>query len=181
MNLSVREIQEQDIPLLVAYWTTAEPDFLKAMGVDLAKMPSASDFTGMLVNQLNTPIELKRSYCMIWELDGKAVGHSNTNPTVFGEEATMHLHLWQAQNRAGGLGLAFVKLTVPQFFSNLKLKRLFCEPYALNPAPNRTLEKAGFEFVKEYITIPGSLNFEQPVKRWQMTCERLKSLNLYAC
>ena len=43
MNLSVREIQEQDIPLLVAYWTTAEPDFLKGMGVDLAKMPSAND------------------------------------------------------------------------------------------------------------------------------------------
>ena len=179
MNLSVREIQEQDIPLLVAYWTTAEPDFLKGMGVDLAKMPSANDFTAMLMNQLHTAIELKRSFCMIWELEGKPVGHSNTNPTTFGEEATMHLHIWKPQHRAAGMGLAFVKLTVPQFFEKLRLKTLFCEPYALNPAPNRTLEKAGFEFVKEYTTTPGSLNFEQPVKRWQMTYGRLKSLNIY--
>lgn len=60
-------------------------------------------------------------------------------------------------------------MTLPYFFNKLQLKRLYCEPYALNPAPNKTLEKVGFTFVKEHLTIPGSLNFEQPAKLWELT------------
>jgi hypothetical protein len=59
---------------------------------------------------------------------------------------------------------------------DIPLKKLFCEPYALNPAPNKTLEKIGFEFVKEYITTPGWINFEQPVKLWMMDFEKFKTL-----
>ena len=174
--LSVREIKESDIDLIADYWLNADPSFLVSMGVDMDKIPTREQLTQMLLTQLNTPIEEKRAYCIIWELDGKQVGHSNTNPTEFGEEAFMHLHLWNGVGRKKGLGATFVKMTVPYFFNNLKLKRLFSEPYALNPAPNKTLPKAGFEFVKEYITTPGSLNFEQPVKRWELSYEKFKTL-----
>jgi RimJ/RimL family protein N-acetyltransferase len=88
----------------------------------------------------------------------------------------MHLHLWNSSARQKEADAALVKLTLPFFFENLRLKDLFCEPYALNPAPNKTLAKTGFEFVKEYITIPGALNFEQPVYRWQLTYEKYKTL-----
>ena len=174
--LSVREIQEKDIDLIADYWLHSDPAFLMSMGVDLDKIPTREQLTQMLLSQINTAIEEKRAYCVIWELDGKQVGHSNTNPTVFGEEAFMHLHLWNSDGRKKGLGTELVKKTLPLFFKNLKLKRLFSEPYALNPAPNKTLQKAGFEFVKEYITTPGYLNFEQPVNRWQLSYERFKSL-----
>lgn len=174
--LTVREIREQDIEQIAHYWLDADPVFLKGMGVDLEKVPSKEQLTQMLLNQVNTPIENKRAYCIIWELDGMAVGHSNTNPTIYGEEATMHLHLWNAGSRMKGLGTSFVKMSIPVFFENLKLKRLVCEPYALNPAPNKTLEKTGFDFIREYITIPGSLNFEQQVKRWEMSREKYRSI-----
>ena len=59
----------------------------------------------------------------------------------------------------------------------MNLKILYCEPYSLNPAPNHTLKKIGFEFVKENITIPGFLNFEQKVNLWKLTCEKFKTLN----
>jgi len=39
----------------------------------------------------------------------------------------------------------------------------------LNPAPHKTLEKAGFHLAKEYTTVPGSINFEQQVKQWLIT------------
>jgi hypothetical protein len=48
----------------------------------------------------------------------------------------------------------------------LKLKRLFCEPYAFNVAPNRTLQKTGFKYLKTYMTVPGPLNYHQAVTRW---------------
>jgi RimJ/RimL family protein N-acetyltransferase len=130
----------------------------------------------MLLEQLNSPIEQKRAYCIIWEEDGKPIGHSNTNPTFYGKEATMHLHLWNNETRQKGTGTQLLKLTLPLFFENLKLRNLVCEPYALNPAPNKTLEKAGFTLVKKYITTPGFLNFEQPVMRWELSEENYLKL-----
>ncbi len=44
------------------------------------------------------------------------------------------------------------------------------------PAPNKTLEKLDFQLVKEYIGIPGWLNFEQPVKVWALSREQYQNL-----
>jgi RimJ/RimL family protein N-acetyltransferase len=88
----------------------------------------------------------------------------------------MHLHLWNSETRGKGIGCELVKLTLPYFFEKLKLKDLYCEPYALNPAPNNTIQKAGFEFVNEHITMPGAFNFEQRVRKWHLSYERFKQL-----
>ncbi|MBC5772645.1 GNAT family N-acetyltransferase [Pontibacter sp. KCTC 32443] len=174
-NLSVRELQEQDITLIADYWLKSDSEHLIGMGVDMAKLPTRQQLTQMLQAQLNAPLHEKQSYCVIWEVDSQAVGHSNINKIMFGEEAYMHLHMWRSDIRKQGLGSALVKMSLPYFFENLQLKTLYCEPYALNPAPNKTLQKVGFELEKEYITIPGSLNFEQPVKRWRLSYSKYKS------
>lgn len=170
-NLSIREMQAADIDNIVQYWLGSDHDYLEGMGVDVQKLFTREQITNMLLNQLALPYEQKNAYCIIWEMDGKAIGHCNTNPSQFGIEANMHLHLWNAENRKKGLGLYLLKMTIPYFFKNLQLKKLICEPYALNPAPHKTLEKLGFQFEKEYVTVPGSINFEQPVKRWVLSFE----------
>ena len=106
---------------------------------------------------------------MIWELNGKQIGHSNVTRIEYGEEATMHLHLWKLTHRNKGIGTELVKKSLPFYFSKLKIKKLICEPYALNPSPNRTLRKIGFKLMKNYRTIPGPSNFEQEVNRWELT------------
>ena len=174
-KLSVREIQEEDIDLIIEYWMNAEPAFLTGMGVDLAKIPDAAEWRDMLLTQIHQPIEEKQSYCIIWLVDDQPVGHSNVNKIIFGEEAYMHLHMWQSPLRKKGYGVELVKKSIPYFFNRLQLQRLFCEPYALNPAPNKTLERSGFSFVKRYLTIPGWLNFEQEVNRWELTPEYFES------
>lgn len=175
-RLSVRELQRSDIGVLTGYWMNSSDAFLTSLGVDLSKMPSREQWISMLGEQLQQGYEEKKSYGIIWMYDGKPIGHSNVNKIIFGQEAYMHLHIWDADIRKKGLGNAFIKLTLPYFFTNLQLKTLYCEPYALNTAPNRTLEKAGFNFVKEYITTPGWLNFEQPVNLWEMSVEKFMSL-----
>jgi len=176
-QLSVREIQHSDIEPLSDYWFKSDPQFLVDMGVDLSKMPAREQWHQMLDQQINQSYREKQSYCIVWLLNNEPVGHSNINRIVFGEEAYLHLHIWKKDNRTKGMGLQFVKKTIPYFFNNMQLKKLCCEPYALNPAPNKTMEKLGFEFIKEYITVPGWINFEQPVKHWELTYEKFKSLN----
>ncbi|HLP11053.1 MAG TPA: GNAT family protein [Flavobacteriales bacterium] len=166
--LSIREIIPSDIPLLADYWLNADPAFMRGMGVDLSKMPSRDEWENMLAEQINSDYPDKKAYCIIWLNNGVPCGHSNINKIVFGDEASMHLHLWKNDTRNKGLGTEFVKLSIPLFFDKYRLKKLYSEPYALNPAPHRVLEKAGFIFVKEYTCVPGWINFEQTVKRWEI-------------
>jgi len=176
-SLLVREIQQSDIEPLSDYWFKSDPAFLINMGVDLSKMPTREEWEQMLNEQLSQSYKEKKSYCIIWLLDGEPIGHSNVNRIIFGEEAYMHLHIWEPGNRTKGLGLQFVKMTLPFFFEKMKLRKICCEPYSLNPAPNKTMEKLGFEFIKEYVTVPGFINFEQPVKHWELTLEKFNQLN----
>jgi len=176
-HLSAREITIDDIPYIVRYWLESDKDFLVGMGVDLAKLPGKEDLEKMLAQQLSQSYTEKKAYSTIWQINGQPIGHCNVNKIIFGEEASMHLHLWNTQTRQKGAGAQLVKLSLPFFFNNLQLKKLYCEPYALNPAPNKTLPKAGFTFIKEYITIPGTLNFEQPVNRWELTLADFQKLN----
>ena len=175
-QLSAREIQHKDIGPLSDYWFKSDPQFLVALGVDLSKMPSREQWEQMLEQQISQSYEQKQSYCVMWLLNHEPVGHSNINRIIFGEEAYMHLHIWEKDNRAKGMGLQFVKMSIPYFFKNMQLKKLCCEPYALNPAPNKTLEKLGFTFIKEYTTVPGWINFEQPVKHWELTYEQFQRM-----
>jgi RimJ/RimL family protein N-acetyltransferase len=175
-ELSVREMLAEDVDPIVRYWTHSEPGFLTSMGVDLGKIPPAAELHKLISSQLGHQYSEKNSYCIIWLHGHKPVGHSNINKIVYGQEAYMHLHLWDSIARKKGSGLKLLKMTLPYFFRNMELKKLYCEPYAFNVAPNRTLEKAGFTFVKQYKTVPGSLNFEQEVNLWEMSVENyLKS------
>lgn len=175
--LSVREMEVPDIDLIINYWQMADEAYLHSMGADINKLPAPSAFKQMLAQQLSLPLEKKRAYCLLWLLDGVAVGHCNTNPTSFGEEACLHLHIWRAGLRHKGLGMPFLKMSVSHFFEKLLLKKLYSEPYALNSAPNKILEKLGFNLEQEYTTTPGAINFEQPVKRWSLTADKFEDVH----
>jgi RimJ/RimL family protein N-acetyltransferase len=121
-NLSVREIQEQDIAHLISYWQNASNEFLLAMGADPAKLPDAEQLQQMLLEQISRPYVEKASYCIIWLLNDKPIGHSNVNKIIFGKEAFMHLHLWNQSSRQSGIGSKLVERTIPYFFKNLEIK-----------------------------------------------------------
>lgn len=169
MNITVRPIRESDIDKIAAYWLNSSDEHLIGMGVDLDKLPESSQFTEMLLQQISLPVKERMTYALIWEADGEAIGHCNVNKIVFEEEAFVHLHIWKTSFRQKGVGLELFKQSINLFFGHLNLKRIYCEPYAHNPAPNKTLEKAGFQYLKTYTTIPGSINFEQEVNCWVIT------------
>ena len=54
------------------------------------------------------------------------------------------------------------------YFERFNLKKLVCEPWAENLAPNRVLEKLGFAFVRRYRTTPGVIAYEQDVNRYEL-------------
>jgi len=170
--LSVRELKDADIALIADYWARVDANHLAAMGVDRAMVPARRDFVAMLSGDLALALQERPSYYTIWEVNSTPMGHCNVNKIRFGRDAYMHMHVWHRDRRRQGIGAKLLPQSVRHFFGRLELQDLYCEPYALNPAPHAVLVKAGFLFVREYTTVPGIINFEQPVKRWHMSRSR---------
>ncbi len=167
---------EDDIEHFIRYWVDASPEHLEGMGVDVSKRPTREQVEQLVKSQICLPMEEKKAYFLAWVKNGYPVGSAHVNQIAWGEQAFMHLHLWNSKNRQKGMGCELVKQSLSFFFENLKLKQLFCEPYALNPAPNKTVEKLGFTFVKQHTTIPGASNFEQAVNLWKLTKEQYQKI-----
>ena len=69
--LSVREIQKEDINSITQSWLNSDSSFLTGMGVDLNKLPARNELEQVLLSQINTPVEEKKSYCIIWNLTAR--------------------------------------------------------------------------------------------------------------
>ena len=164
--LTIREMKFSDATFIVDYFLNSDEEFRKGMGVDSTKLPTREEWLKILQDDYKLDNRHKNFFFLIWLLNNQPVGHCNINKIIFGKEAYMHLHMWRSEEREKGLGYQFLQRAIPYFFDRFQLTNLFCEPYALNPGPNKMLEKLGFKFIAQYETVPGWINFYQPVNRW---------------
>ncbi|MCH7564810.1 MAG: GNAT family N-acetyltransferase [Gemmatimonadetes bacterium] len=176
MKLSIRECGVPDIDRIVGYFLDAHPTFLDGLGVDPNKLPEREVWRDALVAEAERPLEQRERHYVIWEIDGVAVGHSNLSEIQFGVQAHMHLHMWDVSARRWGSGTSLVRASIDRYFELFRLENLFSEPYALNPAANRTLPKLGFRFLESYDGVPGPISYPQPVNRWRLTREEWEAL-----
>ncbi|SMD33270.1 Protein N-acetyltransferase, RimJ/RimL family [Reichenbachiella faecimaris] len=177
MKTTTREMIPADAERVVDYFSNADVAYLKGMGADKSKLPAREEWIAAIQAELNKPFEEKQLYYVIWEVDGKAIGHSNINHITLGQEAYMHLHIWEKENRRFGHGLELVKQSIPKYFEHFQLQKLRCEPFAGNTAPVHLLEQAGFEFVEIYETTPSIICFPQEVRRFEMSKTRFLNLD----
>jgi RimJ/RimL family protein N-acetyltransferase len=166
LALTVREMKLSDVGLIIAYFHDASPEHLAMIGVDRGRLPDPARWRELYRQEYERPVAQRRSLQVIWERDAEPIGFSVADKIIHGREAHMHLHIVAPALRRSGLGTACVSRTARLYLEALALERLFCEPNAFNVAPNRTLQRAGFRYVKTYETIPGPLNVPQAVTRW---------------
>lgn len=162
--------------MVVDYFLGLDREALQRMGADPEKLLARNDWLALLRSDHAKPLRERNFYYLGYELAGRLIGHTNVNQIVFGEEATLHLHIYPSESRRRGLGTAMVRAAIPRFFADLELKRLHCWPRASNDAPNRTLAKLGFRSLGRLTTVPGWINFEQEVERWVLEREALSQL-----
>lgn|SRR5215472_12156231 len=148
---------------MIDYFLQSEDSFLAQMGVARALLPSREAWLRSALRDHELPDNKKDRLYVGWYHRGTQVGHSSVNRIKVGEEAYLHLHLWRSDLRKSGFGVQFCRASIAIYFERLKLQRLWSEPYAENPAPNRTLVKLGFSFIRRYRTVPGQISFEQDV------------------
>jgi [ribosomal protein S5]-alanine N-acetyltransferase len=155
---------------MIDYFHGASDELLLRMGVDRSKLPArAAWFDHAWRDQQLPETDPRRDrFFLAWLFDGVVVGHSSINQIRWGEQAHAHLHMWRSDLRRAGTGTEFFKRSVSIYFERFDLDVVNVEPRADNPPPNRVLEKLGFRFIERYRTIPGPVNFEQDVNRYEM-------------
>lgn len=166
MAIAVRLMTIEEIDLIVDYFRQSTPEHLEMLGVDPTRLPGADSWKRRFQQEFALPPSQRAIVPVIWLLDDSPAGFSTADKIIYGEQANMHLHIVDPQRRSKGMGVECVRQTADLYFEILRLKRLFCEPNAFNVAPNRTVQKAGFRYVKTHMTVPGPLNFHQAVNRW---------------
>ena len=155
-----------DYERMVDYFLGADHAFLRGMGVDPARLPQRDNWLKLALRDHERDVRERERFYLAWIYRGTPVGHSSVNRITIGEQAFIHLHLWAGGLRRQGIGTEFFRASAVEFMRALRLRRIYCEPYAANPAPNRVLLKCGFRFVKSYRTVPGDINFEQDVNQY---------------
>jgi RimJ/RimL family protein N-acetyltransferase len=166
MQFTVREMAVEEVDFIVDYFHRSTPEHLETLGVDPTRLPPPEAWRERYRREYTLPINQRSTLLVIWLSNDRPVGFSTSDKIVYGHRANMHLHIVNPEDRRGGIGVAGVQRSVDIYFERLKLKSLFCEPNAFNVAPNRTLQKAGFKYLKTHMTVPGPLNHHQAVTRW---------------
>lgn len=168
MDFCNRELKAEDIPLIAGYWASLTSSDIKRMYIDETKLSSKEELSARLVKLLDIPPAERPADPLIWEVNGKAVGMTNLNNIVRGEEASIHLHVFDAQNRGKGYGRRLFMLSVQKYLERHQLKKVVCEPAATNPPPNRMMQALGVPVVQSYLTkTPSVICFEHEVNRYE--------------
>jgi RimJ/RimL family protein N-acetyltransferase len=158
-----------DFDVRIAYFHEATDERLARLGVDRSRLSPPDAWRASFEQNLARPLDERSEYGLVWEVDGQLVGFSTADQIRIGDEAHMHLHIVDPQRRASGLGAQFVRLTAAHLCEVLRLKRLYCEPNAFNVAPNRTLQRAGFSYVRSRECRPNPINTHQTTTIWLYT------------
>ena len=166
MTILVRAMTVEESGLVIDYFYSSTPEHLEMLGVDPTRFPPRQIWAERFADQFRLPVHERQAFFLIWLADSETVGFSSCDKIVFGDQANMHLHVTTPERRRSGIGTECVCQSVELYFTALELKRLYCEPNAFNIGPNRTLQKAGFKYLKTHYTVPGPLNFHQAVTRW---------------
>lgn len=168
MAPTVRLMEATETELVIDYFLGASAEHLELLGVDPTRLPPREAWRKGFARDLALPIAERASLLVTWLEGDEPAGFSTADKIVHGDQAYMHLHVFEPERRGRGFGAECVRATAALYIETLALKRLFCEPNAFNIAPNRCLQKAGFTYVKTHMTVPGPLNFHQPVTRWML-------------
>jgi RimJ/RimL family protein N-acetyltransferase len=159
-------MQLDEVGVIIDYFHQSTAAHLAMMGVDPAKLPEPATWLQRYTDEYSKPIESRKTILLIWKANGATVGFSTADKIIYGQEAYMHLHVIRPEQRNRGIGTLCVKESAKSYFESLRLQRLYCQPNAFNVAPHRTLQSAGFKYLKTYETVPGLLNCYQAVTLW---------------
>ncbi len=137
VNVSVREMQLDEVDLVIDYFHSAAPEFLETLGVDPTRLPDPVAWRGLFADEFERPVETRGRLLVIWESQGDPVGFSSADKIVIGAEAYMHLHVLEPDHRRHGTAR-----NASDKQRACTLKRCGCSACSVSRTPSTSLRTA---------------------------------------
>lgn len=145
-SFEIRDSTEADMKLQAEYFHSASDEYLYNLGVEVKKIREKSLFDPEEARKkLQIPVAERTAHSYAIVINQRTVGLAIVKKIKFGEEADLHAHIFQAENRRQGLGSQVFFEVVRRAFTTFHLKKINCDPTASNPAPNKLLQKMGLQ------------------------------------
>ena len=165
-NCNVRQLIPSEFDRVIDYFLKSDKNYLQTLGTDINKLPSKGDWYNFMATEYQKSFTEKKYFCLGWQYEQQLIGHSAMDNINYGQEARIHLHIWEPLMRNKGLGSRFLSLSIAYYFEQFALQRIICTPKATNTPPNKTLSKVGFEFLGPLETVPHPICFKQIVNQY---------------
>jgi RimJ/RimL family protein N-acetyltransferase len=143
-DISVRFLEEGDIPALAQYFFESPPGFIESLGFDLKKFGTKEEFLQNYkrrLKDLQENGEKPKSIIVLFE--DKRIGMHSSTHSIPRESLVMHAHFFDPTFRGRGIGPISSIKAAELFFEEFELKKIIVKIPLQNKAPLRLMEKLG--------------------------------------
>lgn len=172
-SISVRDLGEADIPIVLDYWFRSPPGFIESLGADPAKFPVEAAFADALRQRVQRNASLASSKLASLAIlhEGEFIGFHNLNPLVEGDHAVFHAHIARPEFRRRGVAEHSYPQACRVFLERFDLKRILFKTPVQNVGAIRVKEKLGIRFIGEELVDFGVLREGTLAKVFELTRE----------
>src|SRR5882672_4998655 len=98
----------EEVGVVIDYFHGACAEHPETLGVDPTRLPEPSKWRQLHEYEFAQPVERRRSFMVLWELEGRQIGFSSVDKLTYGKEAHMHLHVIHPGRPSTSAHLAFM-------------------------------------------------------------------------
>lgn len=170
--MSVRSMEEKDIPMIVDYFLDNPESQLSVDGFDINKIPFEEELINILQNYIHEKNADKKRFDIMLVRGGRAEGHCYVERLNKKGEAYLYFFnnkgLLKNKDRMSDL----LKMAIELILQKSPLKTIYAEPTKEDEYRNEILKKIDFEFVKKHKNERDSLSGEHTFNLWKLDCDK---------
>jgi RimJ/RimL family protein N-acetyltransferase len=172
-SVTVRDLSEADVPLVLDYWYRSPPGFIELLGADLSKLPAEAHFADSLRQRLraNEGSGPSRLNTLAILHEGAVVGFHTLNPMVAGDYGIFHAHIARPEYRRRGVAELSYPPACRIFLQRFDLKRILFKTPLQNAGAIRVKEKLGIRCIGEETIDFGVIRAGTVAKVYELTRE----------
>lgn len=174
--ISVRDLTEADIPMVLGYWFHSPPGFIEGMGVDLAKMPTEPIMEKNLREKVaaNRSLSASKLNALVIMHGQTPIGLHTINPLIEGDYGIFHAHIIDPKFRGRGIGLQSYPKACRIFLERFDLKKIVFKTPLRNVGAIRVKEKLGIRQIGEEVIGFSIIRDGTPAKVFEWTREEIE-------
>lgn len=178
--ISVRNLEQKDLPFLLSYWFRSPPGYLDSLGINLTAFPPEKEmeqaFHDLILADQENSVSQLNALTIVY--DGFAIGFHSISALDNDGSGIFHAHIWDENFRNRGIGKYSYISACKCFFQRFNLQRILFYTPAQNLAAIHLKESLGIRCTGTEIVGGGVAKENTTVKIYELLEGEVKNLNL---